>query len=274
MLWANAAVRAVSPAALLGEAGLDAATLERRIIPALTTMEVAWLVSGLLHTDSGALRSVRDAAVRELVSRLVRETHVFRHASAASSWRHRLRKRVANFADQIYPVQALAFAAISLADREACELAERCAERLVATQGPLGQWWWHHDALTGCIAERYPVYSVHQHSMAPMALHALAIAGGRSQTEAIALSRAWLGTNELGLDLIERSSGVIWRSIEREETFGRRWMRHARVIAGLPAAEDASLRLRLNPEMRPYEWGWLLYATAIEAERARPGHIV
>jgi hypothetical protein len=274
MLWANAAVRAVSPVALLGEAGLDGVTLERRIIPALTTMEVAWLVSGLLHTDNTTLHSVRDAALRELVSRLVPETHVFLHASDGASWRHRLRGRTANFADQIYPVQALAFMAIALADRNARELAERCAKRLVATQGPLGQWWWHHDALTGCIAERYPVYSVHQHSMAPMALHSLAIAGGRSHTEAIGLSRAWLGTNELGLDLIERSSGVIWRSIERDETSGRRWMWYARIVAGLPAAEDVPPRLRLNREMRPYEWGWLLYATAIEAERARPSHIV
>jgi hypothetical protein len=37
---------------------------------------------------------------------------------------------------------------------------------------------------------------------------------------------------------------------------------------------DVPPRLRLNREMRPYEWGWLLYATAIEAERARPSHIV
>jgi hypothetical protein len=174
--------------------------LERRIIPALTTMEVAWLVSGLLHTDSASFHSVLDAALRQLVSRLVPQTHVFRHATAAASWRPRLRGRIANFADQIYPVQALAFAAISLADRSARELAERCAQRLVATQGPLGQWWWHHDALTGCIAERYPVYSVHQHSMA---LHSLAIAGGRSHPEAIGLSRAWLGTNELGPDRAE-----------------------------------------------------------------------
>ena len=35
---------------------------------------------------------------------------------------------------------------------------------------PHGQWWWHYDVRDGSVVERYPVYSVHQHAMAPMAL--------------------------------------------------------------------------------------------------------
>ncbi len=152
-------------------------------------------------------------------------------------------------------------------------LADRCAERMVPAQGPLGQWWWHHDAAAGAVAEHYPVYSVHQHSMAPMALRALAVAGGQNYAAAAASSRAWLHANELGIDMVEPASGIIWRSVEREEGAAAHRLRHARMLLGLPGMEPAQPRFRLNREIRPYEWGWLLYATALENGPTPPGHI-
>ncbi|MFC7476520.1 hypothetical protein ACFQS7_19285 [Dankookia sp. GCM10030260] len=273
VLWANSAIGAAAPLALLAEAGLDPVTLEQAI-PGLTTMEVAWLASGLLHADIASLRPACCAALRELDERLHPGTLVFRHAGAAAPLRHRLRGRIANFADQVYPLQALAFAAIAHGDAERRNLAERCGARLVAAQGPLGQWWWHHDASTGEVIERYPVYSVHQHSMAPMALRALAVAGGRCHAAAAARSRAWLHANELGIDMVEPASGIIWRSIERDEGSVGHRLRQSRILLASPAAEPAQPRFRLNREIRPYEWGWLLYATAIEASAAPGGHIV
>jgi hypothetical protein len=273
MLWANSAVRAAPPVTLLAEAGFDPATLEL-VIPQLTTMEVAWLVSGLLHADIPPLRPACAAALRELESRLDRGTLIFRHASAAAPWAHRMRAHIANFADQVYPLQALAFAAIALGDDARRLLADRCGARLVAAQGPLGQWWWHHNARTGRVAEGYPVYSVHQHSMAPMALRALAVSGGRNHAAAAASSRAWLQANELCLDMVEPTSGIIWRSVEREEGAVAHRLRHARMLLGRPAQKPAEPRFRLNREIRPYEWGWLLYASAIEGSSAPAGHIV
>jgi hypothetical protein len=51
-------------------------------------------------------------------------------------------------------------------------------------------------------------------------------------------------------------------------------MRQTRIALARPAHDDTAPRLRLNREIRPYEWGWLLYATAIEATPAPPGHLV
>ncbi len=272
LLWANSAVRAAAPLTLLAAAGLEPAGLERAI-PTFTTMEVAWLASGLLHTDHPALGAACTAALQELERRLVCATLTFRHASAAAPLRHRLRSCIANFADQIYPLQALAFAAIARGE-EWRGLADRCGARLVAVQGPLGQWWWHHDASTGRVIEGYPVYSVHQHSMAPMALRCLTAAGGQHHASAIARSRGWLQANELGLDLVEPATGVIWRSIERQEDGISRRLRQARMLFARAATEEVAPNLTLNREMRPYEWGWLLYATAIESGSAPFGHIV
>ncbi len=273
LLWAGSALRAASPGTLLEIAGYDPATLER-VVPTLTTMEVAWLVSGLLHADAPTLGSVRRSATQELLQRFTADTNLFRHAAASASLAHRIRGCIANFADQIYPVQALAFAAIAQADAEARLIADRCASRLVSLQGPLGQWWWHYDSSRGCVAERYPVYSVHQHGMAPMALHALAKAGGSPHVEAVERSRGWLANNELGINLMDRESGVIWRSIEREETVLQKSLRQVRLVLGFQPANSAPPRLRLNHEMRPYEWGWLLYANALDAIPPPEGHII
>jgi hypothetical protein len=100
VLWVAGALREAAPLAVLAEAGLDPAGLER-VVPGLTTMEVAWMVSGLLHAEHPALGRARDAALRELEDRLEPRTLTFRHASGAAPWRHRLRGRVANFADQV-----------------------------------------------------------------------------------------------------------------------------------------------------------------------------
>ena len=104
-----------------------------------------------------------------------------------------------------------------LGDPERRLLADRCGARLVAAQGPLGQWWWHHDAAAGRWRSAYPVYvgAPAQHG-ADGAARA-GVAGGRSHAAAVTSSRAWLHANELGLDLVEPASGIIWRSIEREE---------------------------------------------------------
>jgi hypothetical protein len=44
---------------------------------------------------------------------------------------------------------------------------------LCEAQGPLGQWWWHYNSLTGRVPEGYSVFSVHQHAMGSMPLFAL-----------------------------------------------------------------------------------------------------
>ncbi|WP_431271655.1 hypothetical protein [Dankookia sp. P2] len=67
-LWANGALRALAPLSLLAEAGFAPEELDLAL-PGMTTTEIAWLVSGLLHADVPALRPATIAALRELESR-------------------------------------------------------------------------------------------------------------------------------------------------------------------------------------------------------------
>ena len=49
--------------------------------------------------------------------------------------------------------------------------ANACVTKLIALQGPQGEWPWFYAAGQGTVVDFYEVYSVHQHGMAPAILH-------------------------------------------------------------------------------------------------------
>ena len=112
-------------------------------------------------------------------------TRLLREQSPAGLWAHvlparsqpRWRAHVGSFADQVYPLQALARAARLTGSPDALDAANRTAARICSLQGAAGQWWWHYDSRNGQVVEPYPVYSVHQHAMAPMVLLDLLLPG-------------------------------------------------------------------------------------------------
>jgi hypothetical protein len=279
LLWANAVTGGEEIEAVLTGWGSylgDGAALASR----LTSLETAWLLSGLLHeivrNPQPKIRKIAETVIREIDSRYGRIAGLMPHAGANASMRHRVRNHLPNFADQIHTIQAMAFASIVLESKPALEFARKLAGRIVALQGPLGQWWWHYDTRSSTVAEPFPVFSVHQHAMAPMALMALAAAGGGDYKEAIRSSHQWLTRNELGINLVDEGAHTIWRSIERTGGSAARRIRQLRSLVGLHHAQPAEhpSALRLNRETRPYEWGWCLYAGAIANGLERGSHIV
>jgi len=171
LLWANAVYWGLEFSTLVKRGGLQLEDVGSHF-KSLTTMEAAWLTSGLLHQrqqeKSAQLDELIEAAIACLISRFSATGDLFFHADGQAALKKRLRRNVPNFADQIYSVQALSFAALTdQTDQrdKALDLATRVATRLTQLQGELGQWWWHYDARTGQTAKTYPVYSVHQHAM-------------------------------------------------------------------------------------------------------------
>ncbi len=135
-------------------------------------------------------------------------------------------------------------------------------------QGKQGQWWWHYDTRNGEVVEGFPVYSVHQHAMAPMALLELVEAGGHDHRDSIALGVSWLRSHPEVIDeLVAENLGVVWRKVGRQEP-----KKAVRAIAAAATAVKPGTRIpavdllfppnRIDHECRPYELGWLLYAWA------------
>lgn len=229
------------------------------------TMELAWFLSGLSHAALAGGHKLADlralsARTFSLVTANQGKHGTFGHLAKSGSAMGAIRGRIGSFADQVYPVYALAMFAEAFQDSAALEHARSCAEAICRAQGPLGQWWWHYDTLTGRVFQRYPVYAVHQHGMAPLALFALADVSGLDFRQSIYKGLSWIyGNNESGLDLRDTSSNLVWRSAYRRNPAGTYVMELVDFLRGIPGTVQAG-DLAIKRECRPYELGWLLYA--------------
>ena len=262
-LWAAAEVAGVT------DDRLGTLLLNAVRSPSIATVDCSWaVVAGLAMPPGGTADDlVREASARLLAGQGPLGT--FPHQLPAAG---ALRGHVGSFADQIYPIQALARYAARTGDAAALAAAEKTARRIVDLQGPAGQWWWHYDARTGDVVERYPVYSVHQHGMAPMVLAELAASGGTDHGDAVRRGFAWLGTHpECVEPLIAPDLGVEWRKVGRREPFKAARAVNAaatRVRRGAqaPFVDRIWPPGRVDYECRPYELGWLLYASGAPHE--------
>ncbi len=230
------------------------------------TMEVAWYLTGLAYcclAGYADLPGLVDQATnaQKILAANRGASGVYGHLGRSGSWAGRLRGGIGTFADQVYPTIALARWSQAQNGARCSQMALRTAQRMCDLQGPLGEWPWRYDSRSGKVISRYPVYSVHQHAMAPMMLQAAGEAAGADFREAIDKGLAWIsGQNELGRNFIEPSLGLVWRSIyldawDRTADAGLRYF-------GLRTGTIHPRRLKGCYDCRPYELGWLLYAFA------------
>jgi hypothetical protein len=266
LLWTCAVVSPERLHEIFSRGNLETAFDHSHEIREGRTMELAWFLSGLAHARLALpheLQDLTDLAQRtyQLLRKNQGEQGIFGHTSRKGKISYFLRARVGSFADQVYPIYALSKFSQAYGVPTALEMATRCADAISRVQGTMGQWWWHYDAASGRAVEKYPVYSVHQQGMAPMALFALEEAGGMDYSESINRGLHWIaGHNELLCDL-RHASGLVWRCLSH----GRRYkvyLERAQGFLGLETNTKSGDDLEILKECRPYELGWLLYAFA------------
>ncbi|HDY65508.1 MAG TPA: hypothetical protein ENH84_04665 [Phycisphaerae bacterium] len=228
-------------------------------------VELAWALTALTVCPSGPSDlTLADRIARRLIHSQSPESGLFPHWPIEAG-RHWLRGHVACFADLVYPIQALSRFHKATGCTDALAAAKRCARSVLGLQGDDGQWWWHYDVRTGRVLERYPVYSVHQDSMAPMALLSLPEDCLPGRFEAINRSLNWLVySGEIGGSLVDHDSGIIWRKVARKE-LAKISRKLQAVSSRLHSSLRAPLTDRLFPpiaidfESRPYHMGWILH---------------
>lgn len=236
---------------------------EHSALDALIGSEVAWIVIGLAESgavgENGAGERILAEARKQLLDRST-ASGLFTHTTRGP------RRRFPNFATQIYGIQALAKLARLRDDEEARRAAQAAGERLLALQLPDGGWPWIFDAERGTIVEPYEIYSVHQDAMAPMAMHGLSDATGDERYRAAAVyGLDWIwGRNELEAQMLDRGTGMLYRSIRRRERLDRAYLfgRTAVSYVHPPKMKDARKTLEINRTDRPYHLGWILEAWA------------
>lgn len=231
----------------------------------ISTVECSWVLTAAIAARG--LADVDDLCLStgELLKRGQGQFGLFPHMLPAVA-SGRFREHVGCFADQVYPIQALARFSVAFGDEAALVAANECAARICELQGPSGQWWWHYDTRDGRVVEGYPVYSVHQHAMAPMALLDLHEAGGTDYRREIIKGLTWLEDHpEVSDELVSAQWNVVWRKVGRREP--KKGVRSLSAFTtslrpGLhvPGLDAVFPPTQIDHECRPYELGWLLYA--------------
>ena len=235
------------------------------------TMELAWFLTGLsywglaLPDQLPQLESVARATY-DLLKRN-QGSRFFGHLGTSSSMMGMVRGRIGSFADQVYPIYGMSLFSRVFGDAEAGKKAVICARGICDVQGPLGQWWWHYDSVGGKVVDGYPVFSVHQHAMAPMTLFALGEATGMDFRPWIYRGLQWINSqNELAFEMEDASAKLVWRCIHRSDRSVGRYLKAALGQYPHPIQHDRAEDLKVLYECRPYELGWLLYAFAGRAD--------
>lgn len=228
-----------------------------------STMELSWFLTGLAYAERARGRQAQNfaplaTATYQLLTANQGPYGLFGHMGRRRSLAGWVRGHVGSFADQVYPIYAFSCFARTYGNGDALKRASHCADAICKHQGPLGQWWWHYDSVTGTVAEKFPVYSVHQHAMAPMALLALQNASGRDFTSPIARGLRWIDReNELREDLVDPAASLVWRCIRPSG-----WSTYKGRISRFLIHNQRLDELEILHECRPYELGWMLYAFA------------
>jgi hypothetical protein len=223
----------------------------------LMTQELAWATWGACAAESEPLaRRFYDV----LRSRFVDERIALPQQTLT-----RGRRGLVCFGVCVYALRALHEFALLTGDEDARRLFRAGVERLVGLQGPQGEWPWMLGVRTGLPLDPYPVYAVHQDSMAMLFLLP-ALDLGLDVSDAIDRSLAWVfGANELGERMFLDDPPFFHRSIRRDQGLRhtRRYLRAtARALVRRPAGLAGPGRVVVKRECRSYHPGWILYAWA------------
>ena len=184
----------------------------------------------------------------------------------------RYRAHTVSFGSVVYFLRAMHEHHRVFDSARAGELFDACLARVLALQGEDGAWPWMLDVRTAMPIDVYPIFTVHQDSMAMLFLLPARERGTEGVEGAIERSFRWnLGENELGRAIVvDRPYAWFYRSIERAE----RWPRARRYLRGLgPRAVSQpprSARVRFNRECRSYHPGWVLYVWSGHEQLPQP----
>jgi hypothetical protein len=228
----------------------------------LNMQDLAWALWGACAATRAGLAGAEEMA--SAIFAAVRRDFLSTSSGLPRHTTNRYRRDIVSFGSLVYFLRAMHEFALTFDDRSAAELFEAGVRRALAIQGPRGEWPWLIRASTGAVVDPYPVFSVHQDSMAMLFLLPAVARSIPGAVEAVPKSLAWcFGANELSEQFYVQEPFFAYRSIER---VGRapRLRRYVRALTE-PVCGDATFdarRVRVNRECRSYHLGWILYAWA------------
>ena len=254
------------------ELGFDVPEQVRREVRALLTDQARWKTFraqdlGMLLTGVVAQARAGDREWTRFADPLYRFLEERFHTGSGLFFDapFGLRRRFASFATQIYLSIACYYYGEFAGESSALTMASACALKLIALQGPQGEWPWFFDAVGGRVLDFYEVYSVHQYGMAPALLEWAERYQVRGARNALIKGFGWVfGDNQLRRSMLVPELSLSIRSQVRKQEVTTKVPRMLRAVknAGLGHSsgliDSSGVGLRL--ECRSYELGWILWS--------------
>ena len=225
---------------------------------------LAWLLAGLAQarlTQPTGLPDFTDLAVETYHNLRANQgdSGIFCSRKPTRSVERFFRGRLGSLSDQASAIYGLSLFAQAFDVEEPLDDAMECAAALCNMQGSGGEWWSLYDSALGQVVGRYPLFSMYQDGILPMAFFALGEATGLEYHKPIQKGLQWvMGSNELAQDLRDPGGVFIWDSIAQKSKKSRFWQM-ARSLARFPHRVTAD-DLEICHEARPEHFGWLLSA--------------
>jgi hypothetical protein len=176
-----------------------------------------------------------------------------------------LRRWFGSFATQTYLTLACYAYGEFANNASAIEMANVAARKLIARQGPNGEWPWFFHVPSATVVDFYEIYSVHQYGMAPAFLEYAERHGVTEARGALIKGFGWvLGENSLRRPMLIPKLHLSIRSQVRKGELHTKAFRIGRAVcngllhraSGL--IDPGSVELRF--ECRSYELGWILWS--------------
>jgi hypothetical protein len=187
------------------------------------------------------------------------------------------RRRFASFASQTYLTMACYHYGEYAGNSEAIAMANACTRKLIALQGPRGEWPWFFDARYGRVLDFYEVYSVHQYGMAPALLECAERHDVQEARSALVKGFKWvLGENQLGRSMLIPQLQLSIRSQVRKSELHTKNKRVLRAVRNAYLGRSSTLidpaEVSLRLECRSYELGWILWSFGQRPELSQLTH--
>ena len=249
---------------LLNNSSLEKALSDYSDSRQASTGGLSWFLAGIAHAHLACSRSIPDLTdvavdTYHLLEGNQSGSGIFGHSASAGFLKRNLLNRTGTFADQMYAIYAFTIFARAFQIEEPLDSALRCANSIRALQGALGQWWFLYDTRSSQVVNRYPLFSLHQDGIAPLALLALEDATGQSFHESVYSGMSWVDRpNELNEDLLNLDHRLIWDSIWPKRRISSYWERSLGFLNISHKPQIQSLRIQYAT--RADQLGWMLYA--------------
>ena len=228
-----------------------------------TTMELSWLLIGILMASTFSQTfKISICNLPSKLYKLIRNNYggngIFGHVSN-ESLSGKLRSSAGNFADQVYPIYAFVLFSKLMKHEEALLIAEQTAQKICKLQGDRGEWMCHYNVKNGDVISKYPIYSIQQDALAPIALYSIQTATGKNYEKYIFKGFDWLTENSLNTDMVSNEHNVIWDGIGPDKTY--RKVKSTLSNLGIIKIIEYK-KLKVFKECSSFHLGWLLYAFA------------